>query len=212
MPLQDANPTSSFGGFGVTLLALVLQVRKCWLVHCVFTPNISDCRVTWYYAHNPPGLFRASLMRSIRGGEVAYVFQEPMTSFSPVHTVGNQLIEAIRLHQDISKEQAAEMADYVVVMYLGQVVESAPVDEIFHAPKHPYTRALLQSIPRVQTSSGERLASITGSVPHPYDRPSGCLFHPRCPSYMQGVCDEREPAMDEVDSDHRVSCFLYHGG
>ena len=61
----------------------------------------------------------------------------------------------------------AEMADYVVVMYLGQVVESAPVDEIFHAPKHPYTRALLQSIPRVQTSSGERLASITGSVSAP---------------------------------------------
>ncbi|ETW96061.1 MAG: ABC transporter ATP-binding protein, partial [Candidatus Entotheonella factor] len=180
-------------------------------------------------------------MRTIRGGEIALVFQEPMTSFSPVHTIGNQMIEAIKLHRSVSKREArdiaidllrqvgiplpgqrvdeyafqlsgglrqramiamalschpslliadepttaldvttqaqildlmrslqrdlgmaimlithdlgviAEMADDVAVMYLGQVVESAPVDDIFHAPKHPYTQALLQSIPRMQT-------------------------------------------------------------
>ncbi|ETX03031.1 MAG: hypothetical protein ETSY2_34300, partial [Candidatus Entotheonella gemina] len=180
-------------------------------------------------------------MRTIRGGEISLVFQEPMTSFSPVHTIGNQMIEAIKLHRAVSKRAArdiaidllrqvgiplpeqrideyafqlsgglrqramiamalscrpslliadepttaldvttqaqildlmrslqrelgmaimlithdlgviAEMADHVTVMYLGQVVESAPVDEIFHAPKHPYTQALLQSIPRMQT-------------------------------------------------------------
>ena len=242
-----------------------------------------------------------SEMRAIRGGEIAYVFQEPMTSFSPVHTVGNQLIEAIMLHRDVDKAEAreigtemlrrvgiplpdrrmdeysfqlsgglrqramiamalscgpriliadepttaldvttqaqildlminlqqeqemaimlithdlgviAEMADYVVVMYLGQVVESAPVDDIFHNPQHPYTRALLESIPRIQSdSSQDRLASITGSVPHPYARPSGCPFNPRCPAFMPTVCDANEPVLKPIGPDHQVSCFLHH--
>ena len=106
----------------------------------------------------------------------------------------------------------AEMADHVVVMYLGQIVESAPVDDIFHAPKHPYTKALLESIPRLQSDSRDRLASITGSVPHPYDRPPACPFHPRCPAFMEGVCDVREPTMITVAPDHDVSCFLYESG
>ena len=242
-----------------------------------------------------------SEMRAIRGGEIAYVFQEPMTSFSPVHTVGNQLMEAIMLHRDVDKAEAremgtemlrrvgiplpdrrmdeysfqlsgglrqramiamalscspriliadepttaldvttqaqildlminlqqeqdmaimlithdlgviAEMADYVVVMYLGQVVESAPVDDIFHNPQHPYTRALLESIPRIQSdASQDRLASITGSVPHPYARPSGCPFNPRCPAFMPTVCDANEPVLKPIGPDHQVSCFLHH--
>lgn len=106
----------------------------------------------------------------------------------------------------------AEMADHVAVMYLGQVVESAPVDDIFHAPKHPYTQALLQSIPRMQSNTRERLASIMGSVPHPYARPSGCPFHPRCTSFMAGVCDQGEPALQTVAANHHVSCFLHHEG
>ncbi|MXY21060.1 MAG: ABC transporter ATP-binding protein [Dehalococcoidia bacterium] len=243
-----------------------------------------------------------SEMRAIRGGEIAYVFQEPMTSFSPVHTVGNQLMEAIMLHRDVDKDEAremgaemlrrvgiplperrmdeysfqlsgglrqramiamalscspriliadepttaldvttqaqildlminlqqeqdmaimlithdlgviAEMADYVVVMYLGQVVESAPVDDIFHNPQHPYTRALLESIPRIQSdASQDRLASITGSVPHPYARPSGCPFNPRCPAFMPTVCDANEPTLQPISENHEVSCFLHHG-
>jgi peptide/nickel transport system ATP-binding protein len=238
-------------------------------------------------------------MRAIRGAEIALVFQEPMSSFSPVHTVGDQIIEVISLHQQVSYREArqkaiqmlrrvgipspeervdqlsnqlsgglrqramiamalscnptlliadepttaldvttqaqildlmrhlqrdysmaimlithdlgviAEMADIVVVMYLGRVVEQAPVDEIFHAPKHPYTQALLHSMPRLRAKSRERLASITGSVPHPYNRPSGCPFHPRCAAFMSGVCDQREPELQMVDEGHRVSCFLY---
>ena len=241
-------------------------------------------------------------IRRIRGGEISYVFQEPMTSFSPVHTIGNQLIEAIMLHQPVSKGEArdmavellrhvgiplpeqrvdeysfqlsgglrqramiamalscnpriliadepttaldvttqsqildlmttlqnqygmaimlithdlgviAEMADYVVVMYLGRVVESAPVDDIFHNPQHPYTRALLESIPRIQSDAAQdRLASITGSVPHPYARPSGCPFNPRCPSFMGGVCDAESPTLLPIGVNHQVSCFLHHG-
>jgi peptide/nickel transport system ATP-binding protein len=241
-------------------------------------------------------------MRAIRGGEIALVFQEPMTSFSPVHTIGNQIIEAILLHRDVTPKEArasaigllrqvgipvpeqrvdeysfqlsgglrqramiamalschpslliadepttaldvttqaqildlmrrlqqdfsmaimlithdlgvvAEMADHVAVMYLGQVVESAPVDEIFHAPKHPYTQALLQSIPRMQSNAREHLASITGAVPHPYARPSGCPFHPRCPAFMPGTCDLNMPVLSPVDPHHTVSCYLYCEG
>ena len=238
-------------------------------------------------------------MRSIRGAEIALIFQEPMSSFSPVHSVGNQIIEAILLHQDVDRREArekavemlrrvgvsspdqrvdqlanqlsgglrqramiamalscsptlliadepttaldvttqtqilelmrqlqqedgmaimlithdlgviAEMATDVAVMYLGRVVEQAPVDAIFHSPKHPYTRALLRSIPRMRSRRRERLTPIAGSVPHPYDRPTGCAFHPRCPDFMAGRCDAQAPAPRTVGDRHTVSCFLY---
>jgi peptide/nickel transport system ATP-binding protein len=103
----------------------------------------------------------------------------------------------------------AEMATDVAVMYLGRVVEQAPVDDIFHAPRHPYTQALLRSIPRMRSRSRERLNPIAGSVPHPYDRPAGCPFHPRCPQFMPGRCDAEEPTLRPVGAKHTVSCFLY---
>jgi len=103
----------------------------------------------------------------------------------------------------------AEMCDHVVVMYLGRVVEQGPVDEIFHAPKHPYTRALLESIPSMHAPSRVKLPTIAGSIPHPYNRPEGCSFHPRCPSHMPGTCDKREPGLITVGRQHEVSCFLH---
>ena len=238
-------------------------------------------------------------MRGIRGSEIALVFQEPMSSFSPVHTIGTQLVEAIKLHRRVSSNEArdigiealrsvgipfpeqridaysfelsggirqramiaialscnpslliadepttaldvttqaqildllrglqqqfgmaimlithnlgvvAEMADDVVVMYLGEVVESAPVDDIFYNPKHPYTRALLESIPSITAETGQKLASITGTVPHPYDRPRGCPFNPRCPSFIPGKCDQEPPRLLPIAPNHSVSCFLY---
>jgi oligopeptide/dipeptide ABC transporter ATP-binding protein len=238
-------------------------------------------------------------MRAIRGAEIALIFQEPMSSFSPVHTVGSQIIEAILLHQPVSRREArdraiemlrrvgvstpeqrvdqlsnqlsgglrqramiamalschptlliadepttaldvttqtqilelmrqlqredgmaimlithdlgvvAEMATDVAVMYLGRVVEQAPVDAIFHAPKHPYTRALLRSIPRMRARSRERLTPIAGAVPHPYDRPAGCPFHPRCPDAIPGRCNVDAPRLRPVGDGHAVSCFLY---
>ena len=238
-------------------------------------------------------------MRAIRGAEIALVFQEPMSSFSPVHTIGNQIVEAILLHQKVSRREAreravemfrhvgiplpeqrldayshqlsgglrqramiamalvcnpslliadepttaldvttqaqildllrhlqeeygmaimlithdlgviAEIADDVVVMYLGRVVEHAPVDELFHAPKHPYTQALLRSIPHLRSRSREPLASVAGSVPHPYNRPAGCPFHPRCESFVPDVCDRQAPSLLPVGELHQVSCVLY---
>lgn len=238
-------------------------------------------------------------IRAIRGGEVGLIFQEPMSSLSPVHTIGNQITEAVRLHQGVTKEEAfeqatewlrrvhmanpeqrmneypyqlsgglrqramiamalccnpriliadepttaldvttqaqilellkelqelhhmaiifithdmgviAEIADDVAVMYLGLVVEEGPVDTIFHAPKHPYTKALLGSIPNIYSASRERLPSIQGSIPHPQNRPAGCPFHPRCLSFMPDVCDRAEPNLLPITQGHRVSCFLY---
>jgi peptide/nickel transport system ATP-binding protein len=238
-------------------------------------------------------------MRAINGGEIGLIFQEPMTSFSPVHTIGNQIVEAIRLHQKMSKQAAraraiellrlvgiprpegrvdeyahqlsgglrqramiamalaadprlliadepttaldvttqaqildllrelqegtgmaivlithdlgviAEMADDVVVMYLGRVVEEGPVDDIFYAPKHPYTRALLRSIPTIDAPPRRMLPTISGSIPHPYNRPSGCPFHTRCPEFMPGLCDVYEPLLTQVSAGQKAACFLY---
>jgi peptide/nickel transport system ATP-binding protein len=103
----------------------------------------------------------------------------------------------------------AEMCDEVVVMYLGRVVEQGPVDAIFHAPKHPYTRALLRSIPSIHAPARTKLPTITGSIPHPYNRPAGCPFHPRCPDFMPGTCERTEPSLRDVGDRQAASCFLY---
>jgi oligopeptide/dipeptide ABC transporter ATP-binding protein len=239
-------------------------------------------------------------MRSIRGGEVALIPQEPMAAFSPVHTVGDQIIEAITLHQPVGAGEArkvaeqlsrdvgipapeqrlddyswqlsgglrqramiamalscnprlliadepttavdvttqaqvlrllrrlqqdrqtaiifithdlgviAQMADYVMVMYLGKVMEQGPVDAIFHAAKHPYTQALLRSIPSIHSTPRSILPTISGSIPHPFNRPRGCPFHPRCPQFIAGTCDHKTPALRPVADGHLVSCFLYN--
>ncbi|MBV7337389.1 ABC transporter ATP-binding protein [Chloroflexi bacterium TSY] len=243
--------------------------------------------------------YNSSEMKTVRGGEISMIFQEPMSSFSPVHTVGNQLMEAIRLHTDLTRAEMlaaatewlthvgipnprqrlaeypyqlsggqcqramiamalstkpriliadepttaldvttqaqilnllqhlqdehgmaiifithdlgviAEVADEVAVMYLGRVVEKAPVGEIFSNPKHPYTQALLTSIPRIDAQPRERLPSISGSIPHPQSRPTGCSFYPRCPAFIAGTCDEQEPQLAQVGREHTASCFLY---
>jgi peptide/nickel transport system ATP-binding protein len=238
-------------------------------------------------------------MRAIRGGEIGLIFQEPMTSFSPVHTVGAQIVEAVLLHANVSKHEArqrgiealrsvgipkperrideysfelsgglrqramiavalscnprlliadepttaldvttqaqildllrriqrerqmaimlithnlgvvAEMADDVVVMYLGRVVEEGSVDAIFHDPKHPYTKALLQSIPSIGSTPRVKLPTISGSIPHPFNRPTGCPFHPRCAAFQAGRCDREEPELRDVGAGGKVACFLY---
>lgn len=101
----------------------------------------------------------------------------------------------------------AEMADDVAVMYLGRVVETANVDVIFHDAHHPYTKALLRSIPKVAGGVRERLNSIRGMVPDPFNRPSGCVFHPRCDEFIPGVCDKKAPELVEVAPGHLVSCW-----
>ena len=100
----------------------------------------------------------------------------------------------------------AEIADEVVVMYLGQVVERAPVVELFVNAKHPYTVALLKSIPRMDFSEHEKLSSIRGMVPHPFARPEGCPFSDRCDDSVDGLCNVANPALVEVSAGHWVRC------
>lgn len=101
----------------------------------------------------------------------------------------------------------AEIADDVAVMYLGQIVEQSDVFTLFHEPKHPYTQALLRSIPTIEAQRQE-LDPIQGSVPSPYRRPSGCNFHPRC-SQRMAHCSSIEPAETQLNANHLVRCLLY---
>jgi oligopeptide/dipeptide ABC transporter ATP-binding protein len=232
-------------------------------------------------------------IRNIRWGEIAMIFQEPMTSLSPVHTIGNQMVEALRLHEHMDKTMAAarsvellkrvglpqaeslltryrhelsggmrqrvmiamalacnpklliadepttaldvttqaqildlmrdlqaeygmaimfithdlgviaEMADEVVVMYLGEHVEVADVDTIYHAPAHPYTQALLRSIPRHDVDV-ERLDTIEGNVPDPSAMPAGCRFHPRCAHYVPARCGN--PPLLQINEQQWARC------
>jgi len=243
---------------------------------------------------------RGKRIRKIRGADIAMIFQEPMVSLSPVHAVGNQIGESIRLHQGASKRTAraraiemlrmvgvpraeervdayphelsgglrqrcmiamalschprlliadepttaldvtiqrqilnlirrlqrelgmavmlithdlgiiAETADDVAVMYLGRVVESAPVAELLLHPLHPYTQGLLRCVPQFGKGSRERLASIPGSLPDPFTVPPGCPFHPRCPKRMKGICDSGPPpGLIDSGTHHHVACLLY---
>ncbi len=242
---------------------------------------------------------RGEEMRQVRGGEIAMIFQEPMTSLSMMHTVGFQIEEVIHLHSEMTRQEArdraiemlhrvgiphpadrvdaypfqlsggmrqramiamalccnpslliadepttaldvttqaqildlmaslqddfgmavmlithdlgvvAESCDEVVVMYLGEVVERAPVDALFYDPQHPYTRALLHSIPKLGRSRGLELEPIEGMVPDPYNRPDGCPFHPRCASAQPGLCDRVHPDLVDLPDGRAVRCLLY---
>ena len=103
----------------------------------------------------------------------------------------------------------AELADEVVVMYLGTVVERGSVDEIFHDPKHPYTKALLRSIPRMGAGTRQRLHTIRGMVPPPSRRPKGCPYHPRCDDAISGLCDEKAPPDVSLGPSRTARCVLY---
>ncbi len=259
---------------------------------------------------NPPGVVQGDAVlfdsrdvlrlsaderRLLRGGKMSMIFQEPMTSLNPVHTVGRQIVEAIIAHTRMSPKAArdraiemldlvripspaarfddfphklsggmrqrvmiamalscepalliadepttaldvtiqaqildllqdlqrrlgmavliithdlgviAEVADDVLVMYAGQIVESAPVGALFADPQHPYTIGLLGSIPRLDAER-ERLATIEGTVPSPDKQPQGCRFSPRCP-FADQRCRERPPPLRDIADGHRVACW-----
>lgn len=235
--------------------------------------------------------------RKLRGNEIAMIFQEPLSSLNPLFTIGNQLSEAIKLHQKVDKKVAkvksiemlqhvgiprpekvfdtfphvlsggmrqrvmiamalscnpklliadepttaldvtiqaqilelmkelaekqntsillithdlgvvAEMADKVIVMYAGQVVENTDVFTLFSQPKHPYTQGLLASTPKFHEMD-EELVSIKGMVPTPSTMPVGCKFHPRCPHAME-ICVMKEPSLQELENGQQVRCWLY---
>ena len=237
-------------------------------------------------------------IQNIRGNEISMIFQEPMTSLNPIFTIGDQIMETIRLHQDKTESQARELAlqvlrqvaipspeiridqyphelsggmkqrvmiamaivcrpalliadepttaldvtiqaqildlldqlrketqmaillithnlgivaqyaDRVAVMYSGKVVESAPVEELFFSPAHPYTCGLLNSVPKDSPST--KLETIPGSIPHPAYLPEGCAFHPRCAEKLD-KCLKMIPPLESLDSGnpHQTACWLH---
>jgi peptide/nickel transport system ATP-binding protein len=98
------------------------------------------------------------------------------------------------------------LSDRVVIMYLGRVVESAPVEDIFKRANHPYTQALLRQVPRLDTRKTQ-FKPIVGEIPSPLSPPTGCHFHPRCPHAMPR-CKEQAPALKEIAPGHRSACHL----
>jgi peptide/nickel transport system ATP-binding protein len=256
--------------------------------------------------HRPQGTIdlaefpaNSETMRDIRGKDIAMVFQEPMTAFSPIHTIGEQIAEAIMVHEPASKAEArgraiemltrvgisnpgqrfdeyayqlsggmrqramiamglilkpmvliadepttaldvtiqaqilrlmkdlqaemgmsiifithnlgviANMANDVAVMYLGRVVEYGSVYQVFNQPLHPYTQALMRSIPKVGRKMRERLMAISGNVPVPINPPETCPFAPRCGQFIKGRCDAGVPDLIEAQPGHQVRCVLY---
>jgi peptide/nickel transport system ATP-binding protein len=103
----------------------------------------------------------------------------------------------------------AEIADQIAVMYMGRVMEQGSVSRIFHHPRHPYTKGLMESIPHIDGKKQPRLTAIEGVVPDPYDVPVGCPFSDRCPSFMPGSCDRAMPALTQIEEQQWVRCFLY---
>ena len=239
-------------------------------------------------------------IRRIRGNAISMIFQEPMTSLNPVLTIGEQISEAIRLHQGVIRQEAwskavemlqmvqipspemrvheyphqlsggmrqramiamalschprllladepttaldvtiqaqivdlmehlkeefetsivlithnlgliAEMAKRVLVMYIGKVVEEAPVEDLFQEPLHPYTQGLLESVPWIgkKLKTGRRqLQEIPGIVPSLLEMPEGCRFHPRC-SRAMNICSKEEPPLVQKDG-RQVLCWLW---
>lgn len=236
-------------------------------------------------------------MRKIRGKEIAMIFQEPMTSLNPLFTIGNQMLEAILIHERVSKKEAekravemlklvglpratelmkayphqlsggmrqrvmiamalvcdpkvliadepttaldvttqaqilklmkdlnarlgtavllithdlgvvAETCERVIVMYAGQVIEEAPVKELFNDPKHPYTKGLIQSVPDIRKKE-DRLYSIAGNVPIPGTLKQGCRFAARCEQRFER-CTLENPELYHTSGTQKARCFLY---
>jgi|TARA_B100001250_G_scaffold186859_1_gene160636 peptide/nickel transport system ATP-binding protein len=235
-------------------------------------------------------------LKKVRGGKISMIFQEPMTSFSPIHTIGNQITEAITLHLDHTKKEAmelaedwlirvgmnnpkqrlgqyafelsggqrqramiamalctnpdiliadepttaldvttqaqtldllnelqekngmsiimithdlgviAELADDVNVMYLGKVVESGTIEQVYKDPLHPYTKSLLSSIPSMATKHRERLPILQGTIPHPVARPSGCNFQPNCDGEKKECLDASPISIEESPGHFVLYC------
>ncbi|MCP4722972.1 MAG: ABC transporter ATP-binding protein [Desulfobacteraceae bacterium] len=236
-------------------------------------------------------------MRMIRGNTISMIFQEPMTSLNPILTVGEQISEGLRLHENLNRKKAwekaiqmlemvqipspevrvgqyphklsggmrqrvmiamalscnprlifadepttaldvtiqaqiirllehlkkgsntsiilithdlgvvAQMASRVVVMYAGRIVEEAPVVELFHDARHPYTKGLLKSVPILTNDKETRLNEIPGIVPNLLHMPKGCSFHPRCSEAMD-ICRKESPPMSHFNPNRRVACWM----
>ncbi len=238
--------------------------------------------------------------QALRGKRIGMIFQEPMSSFSPLYTIGDQISDVVRHHLATAKKETrnrvldlletvgmpeprsvidrypfelsgglrqramiakalacgpelliadepttaldvtvqadildllrdlasrlgmalvfishdlaviASVCDRIAVMYAGSIVEEASVGQIFADPKHPYTQALLRTLPH-EGPAGQRLEPIPGAVPSPEARPAGCPFHPRCKFFQAGSCDQIRPTLVDQGDGHQVACPVVTG-
>jgi peptide/nickel transport system ATP-binding protein len=287
-------------GKSITVKTIMRLIRK---------PGVSRGRVLFRSENSEPVDLlslneKGTEIRRIRGKHINMIFQEPMNAFSPVHTIANQMMEALMLHTDMSRGEArkecirllgvvgipepekridsysfqlsggmrqraliamaiscnpqlliadepttaldvsvqaqilkllkdlqkqygmsiifithdlavvAQMVDRVCVMYLGQIVEEAPVREIFARPLHPYTRALMNSIldPSDKRRPETPINTIKGLVPEPVNLPEECHFRERCTETDTTLCNNCPPELVEVGRGHKVRCHKYSGG
>jgi peptide/nickel transport system ATP-binding protein len=163
---------------------------------------------------------RAMIAMALACGPRLLIADEPTSALDV--TIQAQVLDLIRSLQDRSGMAVmivshdlgvvAQMANHVMIMYLGDSMEYGPADAIYHDARHPYTRGLIRSVPHIRTRAKEQLVPITGNVPSLYERPTGCPFHTRCPSAIPGLCDTVEPATVAVDTEHTVKCHLYAPG
>lgn len=103
----------------------------------------------------------------------------------------------------------ADIADEIAVMYAGEIIEKGPTEEIFYKPEHPYTWALLNSVPRIDKSNTETLYTIEGTIPNMLNPPKGCAFCARCP-YAFNICSVKNPDKTRINENHEVRCWLTH--
>ena len=169
------------------------------------------------YPHELSGGMRQRVMiaMALSCDPTLLIADEPTTALDV--TIQAQILELLRGIQEQKKMAImlithdlgviAEMAQDVVVMYAGKVVERGTVEQIFEKPRHPYTQGLLASIPGSGTK-GKRLNVIKGTVPHPFNLPPGCLFAPRCPHAFE-KCPTAFPALMDQGEGHTAACFLY---
>jgi peptide/nickel transport system ATP-binding protein len=175
--------------------------RTLRLLHDVGIPN-PEMRIDAFPFQLSGGLRqRVGIALALAGDPDILIADEPTTALDV--TTQAQILNLLRSIQQEKKIALmlithdmgviAEMADDVAVMYLGRIAEIGSVDQIFANPQHPYTKALLRSVPSMNASPRQRLATIGGAVPSPSSRPSGCPFHPRCPEIISGRCETELP-------------------
>ncbi len=265
--------------------------------NAVYSPESKVTLTTDGNSVDVMSLRSAREMKLIRGDAISMIFQEPMASFAPAITIGDQMVEQLLLHKDMTKQEAetlsiemlervgiseaakrfkqyafelsggmrqramiamalstkpklliadepttaldvtiqaqvielmkelvrefgmgiifithdlgvvAQTCDKVSVMYLGRLIEKGPVREVLHNPAHPYTRGLLDALPKLEDLDAP-LTPVPGDIPSPLERPSGCVFHTRCPRHIPGRCDASQPQAFDVVENHNVACFV----
>ena len=284
----------SGSGKSVTAKALMhLNARNA-----VYTP---ESKITLHTERGPVdvlSLSRPQDLQIVRGGAISMIFQEPMASFAPAITIGDQMVEQLMLHSDMGKARAKEIsvemldrvgisdpakrfdqyafelsggmrqramiamalstkpklliadepttaldvtiqaqvidlmkdlvnefhmaiifithdlgviaqtADHVAVMYLGKLIEEGPVRDVIRTPAHPYTQGLIAALPRLDDLDAP-LVPVPGDIPSPLERPSGCVFHTRCPRILEGTCRTQVPARTELTAQHSAACHLH---